>query len=73
MKKSKKSKNTVKNRWDCVQIFMCACVGVIVAYYCKWMCKWALVYVYMKIHAQCDKLEVVYRIGERNCIETLLQ
>ena len=31
------------------------------------MCKWCLVYVYVKIHAQRDKLEVVYRIGKRGC------
>ena len=81
MNKSKKSKNAVKNRWDCVEIFMCACVCVcvcvwasvcvfvwiIVAYYCSWMCKWCLAYVYVKIHAQRDKLEVVYQIGERSC------
>ena len=27
MNKLKKSKNTVKNRWNCVQIFMCVCGG----------------------------------------------
>ena len=63
MKKSKKSKNTVKNRWDCVQIFMCACEcvwGVIDAYYCVWTYKWCLVYVCEKIHTQRDEFEVVF-------------
>ena len=41
----KKSKNTVKNRWNFEQIFMCACVcvWVIVAYYCVWM----YIYIYI--------------------------
>ena len=29
-----KSKNTVKNQWDCVEIFMCVCVG----YSCILLC-----------------------------------
>ena len=42
-----KSKNTVKNRWECVEIFTCACecVCVIVVYYCVCICKWYIVYV----------------------------
>ena len=59
MNESKKLKKTVKNRWDCVEIFMCACeclsmrvfVWVIVVYYCVWMSKWCLVYVYVKIYS----------------------
>ena len=52
MKKSKKSKNTVKNRWDCVQIFMCACecfrVCVCVGYSCLLL--WVNVYVVFSIY-----------------------
>ena len=65
MKRSKIKKYS-KNRWNCVLVCVCVCVivWVIVAYYYVWMCKWCLVYAYMKIHALRDKLEVVYRIGE---------
>ena len=35
MNKSKKSKNTVENRWSCVEIFMFACVCV---YVCVCVC-----------------------------------
>ena len=65
---NRKSKNTVKNRWDCVGFFTCACmyvcmyvcvsvcvcvfVWVIVAYYCVCMCKRYIVGVYVKVHAQ---------------------
>ena len=44
---------------------LCVLVWVIVAY-CVWMCKWCSVYVCVcvKIHTQCDKLEVVFLIGE---------
>ena len=63
---NRKSKNTVKNRWDFVGIFTCACdcvcvrararayvfVWVIVAYYRVYMCEWYIVHVYMKVHAQ---------------------
>ena len=34
--------------------------GGIFAYYCVYTYKWYLVCVCMKIHAQCDKFEVVY-------------
>ena len=58
--------------WNCVEIFTCACEcvcvgGVIVAYYCVWMCKGCLVYVYVKIHAQSNELGIVYQIGECSC------
>ena len=56
----RKSKNTVKNRWDFVGIFTCAydcvCVSVyvwvIVTYYGIRMCKWFIVNVYLSLHAQ---------------------
>ena len=54
----------------CVLVSVCVCVcvcgGVIVVYYSVWTYKWCLVYV--KIHMQCDKLEVVFRIGERSYV-----
>ena len=40
------------------------CVLVIVAYYCVWMFKWCFMDVFIKIHAQRDKLGVVYRLGD---------
>ena len=61
---NRKSKNTAKNRWDCIGIFTCACmcvyvcvcvcvfVWVIVAYYCVCMCKWYILHVYVMLHAQ---------------------
>ena len=51
---NRKSKNTVKNSWDCIEIFTCDCGGGIVAYYCVCMCKWCIEYVYVKVHAQHD-------------------
>ena len=52
---NQKSKNTVKNRWDCVGIFTgacgCACGGSCVLLY---VYVWVVysVCVYMKVHAQ---------------------
>ena len=73
MKKSKKSKNTVKHRivYNSLCVRMSMCVGyvgvfewVIFAYCCVWAYKWYLVYVRMKIHTQRDKFEVVSRMWE---------
>ena len=55
-----KSKNTLKNHRDGVEIFTCACereyVCVCLGYSCVLLC--------MKIHTQHDKLGVVYWMGE---------
>ena len=62
MNKSKIQSKTV----GIVQKSLHVLVWVIVAYYCVWMCKWL---VYVKIHAQHDKLGVVYWMRERSCRE----
>ena len=53
---NQKSKNSVKNRWDSVGIFTCACecvwVGGVVVCYWVCMCEWYIVHVCVKVHAQ---------------------
>ena len=55
----KKSKNTIKNSWNCIEIFMCVVsvtvyvfVWVILTYYYVWMHKWCLVEMGVNIYTQ---------------------
>ena len=55
---NRKSKNTVKNKWDFVGIYTCdsKCVSVcvymwvIVTYYCVCMWEWYIMHVYVKVN-----------------------
>ena len=50
---NQKSKNTVKNRWDCVGIFTCVsiCVGYSYLLLCVCMCEWYIGHVHVKVCA----------------------
>ena len=47
---------------------VCVCVLVIFAYYCVRTYKWHLTCACMKVHASCDKFEVVSWMYETRCV-----